>query len=59
MNPQYKKALEDGLVMMESFPDEITPPLKQAANDNGIEWGAPMQKYMDWAYKQLGVDHML
>lgn len=55
MTNLYETALNNGIELMQLFEDELNSPLKQAASDVGITEGEEMQKYMTWAYKQLGV----
>jgi hypothetical protein len=56
MNQQeiYIKSLSDGITMMECC-EELEPrsALKQAASDNGIEYGDDMEKFINWAESQL------
>jgi len=48
----YTKALANALDWMDSCPDlEPTSALKQSASDLGIEFGEPMQHFVEWAYQ--------
>lgn len=50
----YRDSLSKAIEMMEMFGElEPTSALKQAANDNGIEYGDDMQAFVEWAREQL------
>ena len=53
MEQKYIKALQDALFYLETDEMEIKSVLKQAASDNGINYGEEMQKFVDWAYKKI------
>lgn len=53
----YRTALVNALNMMNEC-DELEPTsaLKQAASDEGIEYGDDMGEFIAWAYNELGFD---
>lgn len=51
----YRVALQNAIAALEMFEElEIRSALKQAASDQGIDYGDDMSKFVDWAEKQMG-----
>ena len=48
------QALERATESLSNLPDlEIRSALKQAGSDEGIEYGEPMQAFVEWAEREM------
>lgn len=56
MKQIWKKALQEAVDFYFPLEDGYISSLKQAASDNGIEYGDDMAAFIRWAESELGIE---